>query len=409
MIDLIKQKDSYGFFLAPVDPKLVPDYLSIIKEPMDFGTMTTKVENNVYTSCEEFQRDFELVIRNAKTYNNKLTLYYKEAEKVHQAGLRIIRREAPLIGTREELEELARTERKSKDNHIYDGGQHLASLDSRRGRIKEELARDKPRDDGRKRYGKKIPHYIDLEEAMTAHLFSDGTLIRDKPWILRERKHPAFVPSLPPYPPPAVPEVSQTERFFMSQSSQPLHVLDALGIRIDEPETISWFDAKRTKPPPTIGWLDHFVLKTHGSHALKSFTNSIERFTAGLHPRAKQSVSAKLNHLTHGTHRIARAVHEMIISNAPLDDPLAELFETEFGPVDLGAMLEKAKREVTDTMQATELALLEHDGKDYSKLTQPAGNFIANADAFRTISALSAADLFSQNREDIEWLIENTL
>jgi hypothetical protein len=33
----IIQKDTYGFFLRPVDPKLVPDYHVIIKNPMDLG------------------------------------------------------------------------------------------------------------------------------------------------------------------------------------------------------------------------------------------------------------------------------------------------------------------------------------------------------------------------------------
>lgn len=55
LIDTLRQKDVYGFFLRPVDTKLVPDYLNVIKEPMDFGTMLAKVESNAYTHCNEFQ------------------------------------------------------------------------------------------------------------------------------------------------------------------------------------------------------------------------------------------------------------------------------------------------------------------------------------------------------------------
>jgi hypothetical protein len=42
-INLIRQKDVNGFFCSPVDIKVVPDYKTIIKQPMDLGTMKQKV------------------------------------------------------------------------------------------------------------------------------------------------------------------------------------------------------------------------------------------------------------------------------------------------------------------------------------------------------------------------------
>jgi hypothetical protein len=54
-INLIRQKDVYGFFLSPVDLKYVPDYTLIVKNPMDLGTMREKVKKKKYTCTEEFQ------------------------------------------------------------------------------------------------------------------------------------------------------------------------------------------------------------------------------------------------------------------------------------------------------------------------------------------------------------------
>ena len=49
-----RRKDEYAIFLEPVNTALVPGYTDVIKHPMDFGTMTTKVERGRYRSLEEF-------------------------------------------------------------------------------------------------------------------------------------------------------------------------------------------------------------------------------------------------------------------------------------------------------------------------------------------------------------------
>lgn len=45
------------------------DYPLIIKEPMDLGTISTKLENAEYASPKEFARDVKLVWQNCMTYN----------------------------------------------------------------------------------------------------------------------------------------------------------------------------------------------------------------------------------------------------------------------------------------------------------------------------------------------------
>lgn len=62
----------YGHvFNAPVDPvKLkIPDYFDIIKNPMDLGTIKSKIAEGSYSSPLDFLADVRLTFSNAKTYN----------------------------------------------------------------------------------------------------------------------------------------------------------------------------------------------------------------------------------------------------------------------------------------------------------------------------------------------------
>ena len=62
---------SASYFYAPVDyEKLcIPDYPTIIKKPMDFGTIKKKLTANVYPRLEDFLEDLELVFKNCALYN----------------------------------------------------------------------------------------------------------------------------------------------------------------------------------------------------------------------------------------------------------------------------------------------------------------------------------------------------
>ena len=71
--ELFKKEDAW-IFLRPVDPMrdMCPDYMSVIKEPMDLGTIRKKMGK--YASKAEFLRDVDLVFSNCKTYNKPGTL-----------------------------------------------------------------------------------------------------------------------------------------------------------------------------------------------------------------------------------------------------------------------------------------------------------------------------------------------
>ncbi|KXN92485.1 Bromodomain-containing protein 7 [Leucoagaricus sp. SymC.cos] len=87
LIQQIKKKDDYAFFLEPVDPTQVPGYSDAIKRPMDLGTMTNKVNRGKYRSLEDFANDLKLVTTNAKTFNPPGTIYYTEADRIETWAL----------------------------------------------------------------------------------------------------------------------------------------------------------------------------------------------------------------------------------------------------------------------------------------------------------------------------------
>lgn len=49
------RRDTYQIFAAPVDLNLVPGYDVIIRNPMDFATMESKVQRGIYPDVESFK------------------------------------------------------------------------------------------------------------------------------------------------------------------------------------------------------------------------------------------------------------------------------------------------------------------------------------------------------------------
>lgn len=74
IIDLLMGKDEHKFFTQPVDLIAVPDYLEMISNPMDLGTMKENAKNHYYDSLMELKSDFELMIDNCLQYNTKETV-----------------------------------------------------------------------------------------------------------------------------------------------------------------------------------------------------------------------------------------------------------------------------------------------------------------------------------------------
>lgn len=68
----LKNKNS-EFFKEPVDEKIfgINDYYKIIKKPMDFGSILTKLTYNGYQDKQEFVSDVQLIFENCFYYNGR--------------------------------------------------------------------------------------------------------------------------------------------------------------------------------------------------------------------------------------------------------------------------------------------------------------------------------------------------
>lgn len=66
--DVIKQKHSWPF-IKPVSANEVPDYFDVIKRPMDFGRIKSKLNLGDYRTNEQVMKDVEQVFFNCDLYN----------------------------------------------------------------------------------------------------------------------------------------------------------------------------------------------------------------------------------------------------------------------------------------------------------------------------------------------------
>ena len=64
--------------MYPVDPVVlnIPDYFTIIANPMDIFTVQKKLNEHEYGTFDEFNRDVKLIWSNAITYNPKHSAIY---------------------------------------------------------------------------------------------------------------------------------------------------------------------------------------------------------------------------------------------------------------------------------------------------------------------------------------------
>jgi len=77
LLDDMIQNPFSEWFREPVDHENLGlvDYLQVIKEPQDLGTISKKLERNQYMSPEDYARDVRLVWQNAITYNSATSMF----------------------------------------------------------------------------------------------------------------------------------------------------------------------------------------------------------------------------------------------------------------------------------------------------------------------------------------------
>ncbi|CAG7833460.1 unnamed protein product [Allacma fusca] len=79
----LARNKKFNIFLTPVDPVEVPDYLHIIKRPMDFESMMRNLDQGLYLSAQDFMADIHLIRDNAVEYNPPETVESKAI--IHRA------------------------------------------------------------------------------------------------------------------------------------------------------------------------------------------------------------------------------------------------------------------------------------------------------------------------------------
>jgi hypothetical protein len=121
----VKDKDLGRFFAAPVDPVAlgIPTYPDIITNPMDLGTIQTKMDANEIASPEEFARLVRLVFENAITFNTlpdnvvhiaarNLLIFFNQKFRSIDRVLDATKKSKKL--TKAELKEIRRQEKEAK-------------------------------------------------------------------------------------------------------------------------------------------------------------------------------------------------------------------------------------------------------------------------------------------------------
>jgi len=89
ILDRLVKEDKEKIFHLPVDLTDAPDYLDIIRSPMDLFTMRQKVLEYKYPKLEDFEFDFKLMITNCFDYNYRDTIYYAKGLQLLYAGEKI--------------------------------------------------------------------------------------------------------------------------------------------------------------------------------------------------------------------------------------------------------------------------------------------------------------------------------
>jgi len=71
MLTMLKRNQKAYIFANPVNyiELNIPDYPLMVKNPMDFTTISTKLKDHKYERIQEFMEDMELVFYNCRVYN----------------------------------------------------------------------------------------------------------------------------------------------------------------------------------------------------------------------------------------------------------------------------------------------------------------------------------------------------
>ncbi|CAJ0649779.1 3364_t:CDS:10 [Entrophospora sp. SA101] len=307
LLESINKKDTYGFFLEPVDTSVVTDYLDVIEKPMDFGTMRQKIEKNEYKTIDEFKTDLDLVIKNCKIYNAPNTIYYKSAERIWNFGEKAIERERDNILTEEDIKKAAEEDAQLNrlgGSSTQESKGFLTPSSSFKGVARNKRTsvskRRNKRADGHKKFA------------------IDGSLI-----LTDEIKSMMF---------------DSSRSFEIPQ----LKVISSSAQRTARFEDYGPYATLGVDPPYFTSREREYLYDMYGDERGYSYTKSIQNFVSDLGTEMRSTVDEYLNGLTRGTYK--------------------------FGIVDIGKEVERARELPQIMKQKADLELWQREKIDINLL-----------------------------------------
>ncbi|KAI8374745.1 uncharacterized protein BYT42DRAFT_547734 [Radiomyces spectabilis] len=352
LLDTLIRKDQYGFFLEPVDTRIVTDYLDVIKHPMDFSTMRKKLERDEYKHLDDFRADFLLVVCNAKLYNAPSTIYWRNADRLQQSGLKIIERADKTIVYQEHQHTNDSPDDDLTSNNSYPDSLRKLSAASVREEEVDILGLDIPRNKSRQGsidfYGPDSAVDISMSRGMTPlhqlykkkkkkkKVFDVGVLYGPDGSLNAVSGVPelnAFVPQEHPFATP--PEVTTVNPFALPSAffnhrnhGQPEHTAQHLVHAAHFPDYGPLTALGPQSPGQFYTAQDAFyIYPLYGDDRGEAYAKSIWNFVDALD--LEESTTTKIRHLTCGAWDVVTEV---------LNERKAVY--TEFGPVDVSSIME---------------------------------------------------------------------
>ncbi|KAI8822522.1 uncharacterized protein EV422DRAFT_402134 [Fimicolochytrium jonesii] len=357
----LKRKDQYGFFLDPVDTSVITDYLTVVKEPMDFGTMERKIQRRVYRTCAEFKHDFHLVVTNAKTYNPPDTVIVRETEKLEEYGNRLIEREEKNVADEPVVPE--------------DGSAHASTNTSEVGAKRGEVKR---------KYSKRYKPAEELALRLCAQVRPDGTSSKDRSWNAHK--------------------TSRFDEILHRFSSARKHSLkevdkDELFRTVLESGPYKYWESPEKIPLES-------TLRSHvyGSAEGEAYVSSLRKFARTLPAEIQRYADESVNKASGGAVEIMDTAVGILQQPETLMAPVTAKVRTEWGTVDVGDRVRHLEKAFDRLIEIAEVELYRKEGVDIRPILPPAAIGVQDPELEAQLQRKDPSSLLGSNSADlVDW------